>query len=292
MCARNPVAAAGQTNGDDELARRQRAFALRRVARQAVELSSGTSRRPPLPSISTTASSAASGTPKSDGLVAMHGFAPAEHGVRRSRRPRVAARAGLRAYCRRSRCRRNTRNACAAADCRRPSRRCELRRGAGQQRLGHRRESALAKDGSCARSALRTQRADPHAAIGRGSIAIKARKARDIDQTARAARCRPSSDPAVGAGRQDRPRRARGGRDGFRHVGGPDIIEAVHAASFPRLRQGSLRFQHRFGDSAHRRRNGRDCRSCLRDPLGVVAGLAFLISPIALMIWPGVQKPH
>ena len=99
---------------------------------------SGMSRRPAAPSTSTTASNAANGTQKSDGLVAMQlSLQPRMACSRFSPAACVAAGTRARVCCRRRRCRRNRRSGCVAAGCRRPWRRCEAgrrRRTAGLRR--------------------------------------------------------------------------------------------------------------------------------------------------------------
>ena len=97
----------------------------------------------------------------------------------------------------------------------------------------------------------------------------------------------------VGAGRQIGGARHGGGRDGFADRRRPHIIEGLHA-TFLRLAASSalLRVQHRLGDSRIGAAAAEIAAHAFAHALRIVAGLASSIRPIALMIWPGVQKPH
>ena len=186
-------------------------------------LSSGISRRPALPSISTTASSATSGTQKSDGWVAMQCSLQPSTACSRVSPPRASqpapgvalvAGAGDVVEIRRS--------ACAAADCRRPSRRCAAAPRRPTAAPPRPRESAARSPASCARSALRTSA--PIRTPPSGSASIRSSPARRLMSTRRLGR----GDAALhqieqvgaggeigGAGRRRRPRPPRRSSSGL-----------------------------------------------------------------------------
>ena len=104
----------------------------------------------------------------------------------------------------------------------------QLRRGAGQQRLGDRgigpREIRIVREIGIAH-----QRADADAAIGQTFDAVEPRQARDVDETARTGDAALHQVEQVGAGREIGGARLGRGRDGVGDGRGPDIIEGLHA---------------------------------------------------------------
>ena len=209
---------------------RSRARARRRATGE--RSSSAISRRPALPSISTTASSATSGTQKSDGCVAMQLLAPPEHGVQPVlAAARVAARAGLALVA-------------GAGDvvevgAARPLQEIAAdRRGIAQAAptlptAAPRRppESAGRKPASCARSALRTSAPIRTPPSARSSMRVEPGKMADVDSRLGRVDAALHQVQQVGAGRRDRRRPAPTRPRRFSDRRRPHIVEGFHATS-------------------------------------------------------------
>jgi hypothetical protein len=107
----------------------------------------------------------------------------------------------------------------------------QLGGGAGEQRFGDRRKS-LAESRIIGEIGVAYTRANAHSAIRQRLDPVKPGQAADIDQPRRADDAALHQVNEVGAGRQIGATGGGGSRDGIRHGGRPDIVEAVHAASF------------------------------------------------------------
>ena len=105
----------------------------------------------------------------------------------------------------------------------------ELRRGAGEQRFG---------DGRIGAGEVRVmrevgvahERADAHAAVGQPLDAVEARQARDVDETVGPHRAALHQVEQIGAGGEIGRARLRRRGDRFRNRGGSHIVEDLHAA--------------------------------------------------------------
>ena len=257
--------------------------------------SSAISRRPPRPSISTTASSATSGTQKSDGWTAMQDglqpstacrrFSPCRASQPEPGSRRLQALEGSWKYAQRV-CLQQV-----AADGRGIA---QLRRGARQQRfgdggIGPREVRVVREIGIAHQRADAQARRRPAARCGRDPA-----RRRDVDQAVGPRRARSSSGRAGWCPTRDRPRRAppTPRRPRRRWRAGHSRSSSCRVPPLA-LRPASSAPPARPRRSRHRPSSGRDCRSsprgCARDrrPPGLRS-----MSPTALMIWPGVQKPH
>ena len=112
----------------------------------------------------------------------------------------------------------------------------QLRRCAGQQRLGDRRK-APGKIPVASKLGVADQRADPHAAVGKVVDAIEVGEMADVDQPVRAGNAAFHQVQKVGAGGQIGSARFRRGGNRFLNRCRPHIIESVHATFlwFPAL---------------------------------------------------------
>ena len=250
--SRPPSAAGGRRRSARRARARSRAPACRRAGGGTA--SSGTSRRPAAAfdldhGVERDQRHAEIGRVGGDAVLA-----PAEHGVQPVlAAARVAAGAGLALVAGAGGVVEIRRSACAAAGCRRRSRRCAAAPRRRTAALRPPRDSARAKAGSCARSALRTSA--PMRTPPSGSVLdpVEAGQAGDVDQARRAARCRPSSGRAGWCRRPGRRRpgsaaAATASRDAWPgRTYSKRFMPLASRSSVGRWRR--LRLQHRLGDA-------------------------------------------
>ena len=167
----------------------------------------------------------------------------------------------------------------------------QLRRGAGERRLGDQR---IALATASREIGVARQRADAAAAVRPASRWRRAPRGGRYGRAAPGARRRPSSDRrdwcrrpdtrAPGAAPAARPRRGARRRRIRRRSCHVLSALSLHLAA---RRPAPLR------RCRHRRRSGTGCRSSpSRIALAVAPVAASRRKAVALMIWPGVQKPH